>query len=125
MGSGEYDCSPSDYSPDTRPPMCPEYMTRMLYGPTCLVEDDTSILEQLLKRMYDEPAVETLPVRRGLHFQEDVDISTINGVVFTILPGSLDCDGRRHSGRLRRKAYILVVASMLGIWMATRSRTSG
>ncbi|KAJ4364367.1 hypothetical protein N0V95_000776 [Ascochyta clinopodiicola] len=86
MGSGEYDCNPSG-PPDTWPPLCPEFMMHMLYSPDCIAEDDAYVLGQLPKKIDGklEEVIDTPPEGWGLYFQEDVDISTIIGVIFMIL----------------------------------------
>lgn len=132
MGSGEYDCDPSGPS-DTYPPICPEFMMHMLHSPDCITEDDTSILEQIPKKMDCKLEEAKLPPEGwGLYFQEDLDISAIIGVVFVILFLAsllflilwtvLKNDIQGASGV---SAYIVAVASMAGIWIATRSRSFG
>ncbi|OSS43563.1 hypothetical protein B5807_11731 [Epicoccum nigrum] len=133
MGSGEYDCSPSG-PPDTWPPVCPEFMMHMYHSPQCIAEDDTSILEQLPKKMHcklDE-TTGVPPDGWGLYFQEDIDISTIIAVIFIslfvasllffILWTILKDDIQGASGV---SAYIVAVASMAGIWIATKSKSFG
>jgi hypothetical protein len=133
MGSGEYDCNPSG-PPDTWPPVCPEFMMHMLYSPSCITEDDSSILEQLPKKI-DSKLEETTgspPEGWGLYFQEDLDISAVIGVIFMVLFFAsllflilwtmLKDDIQGASGV---SAYIVAVASMLGIWIATKSRSFG
>ena len=66
----------------------------------------------------------------GLYFQEDIDISTIIAVVFAILFMAsllflilwtvLKDDIQGASGV---SAYIVAVASMAGIWIATKSKS--
>ena len=133
MGSGEYDCNPSG-PPDTWPPVCPEFMMHMFNSPDCIAKDDTSILEQLPKKMdckLDE-ANGPPPEGWGLYLQEDVDISTIIGVAFivlflasllflilwTVLRGDIQ-------GASGVSAYIVAVASMAGIWIATKCKGFG
>ncbi|KAF1934226.1 uncharacterized protein M421DRAFT_116444 [Didymella exigua CBS 183.55] len=49
MGSEECDCNP--FGPqDAWPPVCPEFMMHMLNSPSCIADDDASILEQLPRR---------------------------------------------------------------------------
>ena len=132
-GSGEYDCNPAG-PPDTWPPVCPEFMMHMLYSPDCIAEDDSCILEQLPKKM-DCRLNETNgppPEGWGLYFQEEIDISTMIGVVFFILLLAsllflvlwtvLKDDIQGASGV---SAYIVAVASMAGIWIATKSKSFG
>lgn len=133
MGSGEYDCSPSG-PPDTWPPVCPEFMMHMLYAPDCLTDDDVSVLEQLPKKTDCKLGEATGPPPEGwgLYYQEDLDISAIIGIVFIILfVASLlflllwtvlkdDIQGGSGAG-----SYILAAGSMLGIWIATRSKSFG
>ncbi|KAJ4989812.1 hypothetical protein SVAN01_04649 [Stagonosporopsis vannaccii] len=133
MGSGEYDCNPPG-PPDTWPPVCPEFMMHMLYSPDCIAEDDSSILEQLPKKMdckLDEKTGSP-PEGWGLYFQEETDISTTVGVVFIVIFIVsllflvfwivLEHDIQGASGM---SSYIIAVASMLGIWIATRSKSFG
>lgn len=106
----------------------------MLYSPGCIAEDDTSILEQLPKKMDCKLAEVngSPPEGWGLYFQEDIDISTIIGVVFMVLFVAsllflvlwtvIEHDIQGASGV---SAYIVAVASMLGIWIATRNRSFG
>jgi hypothetical protein len=131
MGTGEYDCNPSG-PPDTWPPVCPEFMMHMYHSPQCIAEDDTSILEQLPKKM-DCKLDESTGVPSegwGLYFQEDIDISTIIAVVFIalfvasllflVLWTIFKDDIQGASGV---SAYIVAVASMAGIWIATKSKS--
>lgn len=102
--------------------------------PNCIAEDDSSILEQLPKKMDTklEEVTGPPPEGWGLYFQEDLDISAIIGVVFMVLFLAsllflirwtvLRDDIQGASGV---SAYIVAVASMLGIWIATKSSSFG
>ena len=129
MGSGEYDCS----LPDTWPPVCPEYMMHLLYEPACLPEKSTLYLKRLPKKLHEklsEPMDNNASVGWGLYFQEYADDSTIIGIVFLILFlasllflvfwTALKDDIQGASGV---SAYIIAVASMVGIWIAMRSKS--
>ncbi|KAF3004321.1 hypothetical protein E8E13_009314 [Curvularia kusanoi] len=131
MGSGEYDCNPSG-PPDTWPPVCPEFMMHMFHSPACIAADDTSILEQIPKKMdcrLNENGA-SLPEGWGLYFQEDIDVSGVVAVVFAVLGvASLvflivwtvcKDDIQGASGV---SAYMVAIASMLGIWIATKSKS--
>ncbi|UPX13887.1 uncharacterized protein EKO05_0004383 [Ascochyta rabiei] len=133
VGSGEYECNPAG-PPDTWPPICPEFMMHMLYAPDCLDEDDAYVLGQLPKKTDGklQEVIGTPTEGWGLYLQEDVDISTLLGIVFIVLFLAsllflilwtvLKDDIQGGSGV---SACILAVASMLGIWIATRSRSFG
>lgn len=106
----------------------------MLYSPDCIDEDDAYVLEQLPKKTYVklQEAIGSPPEGWGLYFQEDLEISTMIGVIFVALfLASLlflvlwavlmdDIQGGSGVG-----AYLLAAASMLGIWIATRSKNFG
>lgn len=129
MGSGEDDCNPSR-PPDTWPPVYPEFMMHMLYFPGCIAEDDASILDQQPKKMDGklEEVTGTPPEGWGLYFQEELDASAVIAVVFVFLFVAsllfliiwtiLKNDIQDASGV---SAYNVAFASMLGIWIATRT----
>lgn len=132
IGDGEYFCK-TPIQPRTWPPVCPEFMMHMLHEPDCFEEDDTWIFDLLPKRTQGKLQAASDPVDGwGIYYQEDLDISGIIGVVFIILFMAsllflilwtvLKDDIQGASGV---SAYIVAVASMTGIWIATKSRSFG
>jgi hypothetical protein len=101
----------------------------MLYEPDCFEEGDASILDLLPRRTRGELQVTGTPVEGwGIYYQERQDISSTLGTMFTVfflasllflvLWTVFKGDIQGGSGV---SAYIIAVASMLGIWVAARN----
>lgn len=132
-GSSDYECSAAGSLPDDWPPVCPERMAHLLFSPGCVTEGSTFNFDKVPKkldcRLRERTDGEPSP-GWGLYFQEDLDISAMIGVVFLILFLAsllflilwtiLKDDVQGASGV---SAYIAAVASMGGIWIATKSRS--